>query len=73
MPTTTGINSSPNRAISWPASIRAAISAAAFEHSTHKELGKLETEDFIDFGEYPHNPMSTQNASAFKGGRTGDS
>lgn len=24
----------------------------AFEHSTYKELGKLETEDFIDFGEY---------------------
>ena len=23
-----------------------------FEHSTYKELGKLETEDFIDFGEY---------------------
>lgn len=24
----------------------------AFEHSTYKELGKLETEDFIDFGEH---------------------
>lgn len=24
----------------------------AFEHSTYKELGKLETEDFIDFGKY---------------------
>ena len=23
-----------------------------FEHATYKELGKLETEDFIDFGEY---------------------
>ena len=45
-----------------------------FEHSTYKELGKLETEDFIDFGEYlGANPMSMQNASAFKDGRTGDS